>query len=123
VNGKIVSEPQRRIYELIEKWGSAELNYPEDKYSIDIVLSIDSVLLAIEYDCYFWHDKNTQRRDKKKRSLLRKLGYRTLRIKAGGMVPDLEDLDFAILQLWNGERTWSEIVLDDWIPTNTPTLH
>lgn len=124
VNGNAVSKPQRLVSKMLSKWGKRRLNYklkPRDRkpksggWSVDIVMHLDRIKIAIEYDSYHWHvgrfDKSSQ--DKAKTAYLRRLDYRVLRIKADFMLPTQKCLDNAVRQLLNGTKQ-KTIYLTDW---------
>lgn len=107
VNGKLVSKPQLALHAL----SGGELNYQVGRYFVDIALEPTSIFrIAIEYDCYYWHDVE---HDKKRDAFLHSRGWRILRIKSGVLIPSLPELQTAIERLRSGE-TYLEITMPDW---------
>jgi len=73
-----ISEPQRIMYELIKSIEpEAILEYPTLGYCIDV--AIPNKKIAIEYDCWYWHQD--KERDKTKDEILSKLGWKVFRFK------------------------------------------
>ena len=79
--GGYISKKQGEIYELIKlKFPDAQLNYPikteKDLYFADI--GIPSKRLDIEYDCWYWHNKE---KDEKRDANIINSGWKVLRLK------------------------------------------
>jgi very-short-patch-repair endonuclease len=112
VNGFRVSKPQRAVHDLI----GGELNYRSQRagrYCIDIALDTDTLFpIAIEYDCWYWH-QGKKDHDAKRDQYLLSNGWNILHIRGGTLVPSSEDLHAAISRLRSGER-FLEITLPDW---------
>ncbi len=73
-----ISEPQRIMYELIKSIEpEAILEYPTLGYCIDV--AIPNKKIAIEYDCWYWHQD--KERDKTKDEVLSSLGWKIFRFK------------------------------------------
>lgn len=74
------SKPQVELFKLIKEiFPEAILNYPvkELNYSLDI--AIPSLMIDVEYDCWYWHqDKQT---DYKRQKELENIGWRIVRYK------------------------------------------
>lgn len=108
VNGSLASKPQRTIHEMI----GGQLNYQVRRYSIDIALERNNIKIAVEYDCWYWHQGKEDHEAKRDAYLIQQ-GWRILRIKTHYSLPTRAQLDAAIALLLSGE-TYTEIVLDDW---------
>lgn len=118
VNGYRVSILQREIYKMI----GGELNRPFGKKNrqgrrktIDVALS--NKMIAVEYDCWFWHGSK-QDYDAQRDKLLLAAGWKVLHIRSNNLLPSQVQLDEAIARLENGE-TMVEIILPDWGKGNT----
>ena len=106
VNGMKVSGQQRQLCKML----AGELNYPCDSYRIDIAL-LDE-MIAIEYDCWFWHGYKQEHDAKRDLDLLAS-GWKILHVKSNDKLPTLGQMRIALDLLRNGESI-TEIVLDDW---------
>lgn len=72
------SKPQVELFKLIKSlYPDAVLNYPSLNRSIDI--AIPKKMIAIEYDCWYWH--KDQEADNKRQKELESIGWRFLRYK------------------------------------------
>jgi very-short-patch-repair endonuclease len=89
-----------------------EMNRLEGNYCIDIVVIIDGVPIAIEYDGWHWH-RDRFIEDAKRDAALIVLGWKVLRIKSGELMPEERDVAIAVERLLCGED-YTEIALDDW---------
>lgn len=108
INGRFISSQQESICEMI----GGELNIFINGYAVDIVLYIENIRIAIEYDGWYWHkDKLTQ--DFEHSMDLVASGWRVLRIKSGALLPQEYILHEAIAKLCGGS-TYEEIILEDW---------
>lgn len=107
VNGTIVSEPQKQLCDMV----SGELNYPCDSYRIDIALP--DKMVAIEYDCWYWHG-NRQEEDRQRDADLIAAGWKVLHIKSNMNLPQQDELFDTIVLLQADGRNQAEIILDDW---------
>lgn len=105
VNRALVSKPQMKLHKML----GGEINYPVRRYRIDIAL-MEQPTLAIEYDCWYWHDL---KRDAVRDKYLVEHGWRILRVKSGSLLPTLDQLNAALDRLRAGE-TYVELVLTDW---------
>lgn len=108
VNGAAVSKPQVALHRLL----GGTLNYPVNRYRIDIALIENDIHIAIEYDCWYWHQYAAARDGKRDRILLSQ-GWRILRIKSGTLLPSVEALDTALTTLRHGAQ-YQELILNDW---------
>lgn len=108
VNGFPVSKIQRQLHQML----GGVLNYRFNRRAIDIALEIDGVKIAVEYDCWYWHQGKGES-DLRRDAYLLKHAWRILRIKSSNKLPVREQLDAAITLLLSGE-TYAEIILEDW---------
>lgn len=109
VNGKLVSKPQIALHEMI----GGVVNYKVGRYYIDVALDPETLFrVAVEYDCWYWHEGNEEKETTRNEYLL-SLGWRILRIKTNITMPTLSELQNAIERLRAGE-TYLEIILPDW---------
>jgi len=92
-----------------------ELNYPISRCSLDIALFINNININIEYDAWKWHDP---KKDRKRDEFLKSQGWKILRIKSGHKIPSLEQIQEGIFKLVNTDRTYTQIILDDWKDVN-----
>ncbi len=108
VNGARVSKRQRQLAEML----CGELNSPFGDYRIDVFIERNSVPIAVEYDCWFWHaerlDADRQRDDE-----MIAAGLSVLRVLTNDQLPSSEQLDLAVGEILGGRRK-AEILLDDW---------
>jgi hypothetical protein len=113
VQGARVSQVQRDLCDMLD----GELNFRFNRYNIDVVLSIDGVAIAVEYDSWFWHG-HQQEYDTQRDEELLAAGWRILIVKSNTLLPTQEQIDTAITQLLI-DQSRVEIVLVDW--GNGPT--
>lgn len=108
VNGSYVSKPQLAIHDML----GGDVNYQVGRYRLDIALFTRDVKIAIEYDCWYWHEK-TQAHDAKRQQFLLDRGWRLLRVKSANEVPTRDQLNHSIQCLVAGS-SYAEIILGDW---------
>lgn len=89
-----------------------ELNYPVSRCSLDVALFIDDIKIDIEYDCCYWHKDKVK--DRKRDEFLKTQDWKVLRIKSKYKIPSLKQIEEGIFKLVNTDRTFTQIVLDDW---------
>lgn len=112
VNGSMVSKPQRDLCNMLEPYGTAVINMPHGRWTIDVALTIKDKKFAVEYDCWYWHKENLERDTTRDRELIQD-GWRVLRVKSSTKLPTQTQLDAALAELVGGAK-YTEIVLDDW---------
>jgi len=90
------SKPQVELFDLVKRiYPQAILNYPSLNRSIDI--AIPNKWIAIEYDCWYWHqDKQA---DEIRQKELEGIGWRFLRYK--DYMPDIDKLKMDLRQIAN----------------------
>jgi hypothetical protein len=108
VNGQPVSKPQRKLNTLL----CGVLNYPEDRYRIDVAIMRNSQKIAVEYDAQYWHCGNEEHEIKRDKYLINK-GWKVIHIKSGEMLPIRKQLKKAINKILNNEDVVN-IFLEDW---------
>lgn len=107
------STQQINIYDMIKKrYPNTELNYPFNKFSLDIFLLFNDIKIDIEYDGWYWHQDS--QRDRRRDEYLKSQGFKILRIRSGNKLPTEEQLFEAIDKLIDTDRKYTEIILDDW---------
>ena len=117
-NGNIpISEPQMRTYELCKEmfpeW-KIEVNVPLKELTLDIKLvTSDNKIIDIEYDGWYWHRDKI--RDRKRDEIIKKYGYKIIRIRSGNLIPTKEQLQESINYVLQEGKNFSRITLDDWV--------
>jgi hypothetical protein len=106
VNGVRVSEPQKELAALVD----GVLNYKVGRLAIDVALP--ALLIALEYDCYYWH-WNREAEDKRRAQKLVASGWRVLRVKGRRLLPTLDQLS-QVFTAFDGGQTYQELILADW---------
>ena len=112
----IVSEPQAELFKrLVQIYGqnNVQLNYPCGALLFDCCLFLGNCSIDIEYDGWYWH-KTRKEYDYQRDWFAKSQGYKILRVKSGQLLPTNEVLISKISQLQNSEKTYVEIILDDW---------
>lgn len=109
VNGKLVSKPQIKLNNLL--YGI--LNYPEERYRIDIVIMRNSQKIAVEYDCQYWH-RGKEEHDAKRDKFLISRGWKVLHVKSGILLPSRKQMKQTINKLLKDEKVVN-LYLNDWI--------
>ena len=106
------SSQQISIYNMLKINNyNVELNYPFLKFSLDIALYINNIKIDIEYDGWYWHDAI---KDRRRDEILKSQGWKIFRIKSGQKIPSLEQIQEGIFKLVDSDRTFTQIVLNDW---------
>jgi len=109
INGVLVSKPQIKLNDLL----CGSLNYPEGRYHIDVAIMRESQKIAVEYDCWYWHNGNEER-DVKRDRLLIFHGWKVLRVKSGRLLPTRKQLKTAINYLLKTNNKIYNLYLEDW---------
>jgi predicted Zn-ribbon and HTH transcriptional regulator len=109
INGAPVSKPQRKLNNLL----CGSLNYPEEKYRIDVAIMRKSQKIAVEYDCYYWHAGNEEY-DAKRDMFLVSCGWKVLHIKSGELLPTRKQMNIAIKHLLDTNDVLHNLYLRDW---------
>lgn len=105
VNGVRVSSQQRALCDMV----GGTLNYRVRRYSVDVAVISGDSKIALEYDAYYWHEKQATSDDRKTKFLIR-AGWRVVRIKGGKSLPTQEQINAALAS----GLEYCEIVLSDW---------
>ena len=116
------SKPQKKIYDLLKEQGYEPIeNYKINRLFLDVALFLDNnIKIDIEYDGWYWHrTPEHKRKDRARDEVLKKLGWKILRIKGGVKTPSFivlkEKIDFLIS---SEEHKFSQIIMDDYIDTS-----
>lgn len=105
-----MSKPQLALHEML----GGELNFPAKRYHIDIALFDSPQKIAVEYDCWYYHERQrTKAIDEKRDQYLLEQGWHILRIKSGTDIPTMNQLDEVLARL-RGTDAYGEIILPDW---------
>ena len=110
------SKPQNQLYNLLCKYFSCTMNKPCSQFFLDIEVISQGVKIDVEYDGWYWH--KDKQRDVVRDMIVKKYGYKVLRIKSAYKIPiDIEIID-AIQELLNTDITYKEIILNDYKNTH-----
>lgn len=85
------------------------LNKSLSELFLDISLCINNVYIDIEVDGQYWHQDH--QKDRKRDEVVKKYGYKILRIKFDHEFPLVEELKTSIEKLLNTEHTYYELIL------------
>lgn len=105
------SRPQIALFEKIKELYPnyvCELNYPVSKLFLDTALFLEDIKIDIEYDGIYWH-KDKKGFDFRRDTIVKKMGYKVLRVKSNNKLPSDEELLKAISELEKTEKTFVEI--------------
>lgn len=113
-NGDVnTSSQQLEVFNMLnDKYFDCELNYPFEKFSLDIAVVVDNIKIDIEYDGWYWHQDS--QRDRRRDEFLKSKGWKILRIKSGHKTPTHQQLEEKIKLLLTTDRTYTSIILGDW---------
>ena len=111
------STQQLYIYNLLKDNNyNIELNYPISNVNLDVAIFINNIKIDLEYDGWYWHDLN---KDRRRDEFLKSEGWKILRIKSGNLLPTLGQLKETINYLVNNEnKNYAQIILNDWKVNN-----
>lgn len=118
-NGTVpTSNEQIKLYELCKEVFSnfqVKLNSPLFTLFLDIEI-IDSKgnKIDMEYDGWFWHHLKKQK-DRARDEVVKKYGYKIIRIKSAGNLPTNQQLLDAYLSVTELNHSFACITLEDWI--------
>lgn len=111
----LTSSQQKETYKMIKQlYPNADecvLNKPLSTLALDISLKIKDTQIDIELDGEYWH-QNLQK-DRRRDEVVKKFGYKILRIRFNHLVIDIEKLKEAIQELLNNDILYKEIKLLD----------
>jgi len=113
-NGTIpTSSQQTEIYNLLkENKYNIELNYPLSNVNLDVAIFINDIKIDLEYDAWYWHQN--KQKDRRRDEFVKSQGWKILRIRSGHKMPTLSQIEESIDKLINTDRTFTQIILDDW---------
>lgn len=116
-NGAIpTSKQQIEVFNLLKQHflnNVVELNYPVSSLFLDILfITKNGIKIDIEYDGWYWHQDETK--DRKRDEVIKKYGYKILRIKSGTKIPSIDQIKNSINYLMEKGNNYSHIILEDW---------
>jgi len=114
-NGNVRSSSQQlKIYNiLLNKEYNVQYNYSLSRINMDMALFIDNIKIDIEYDSWKWHSGRLAY-DRRRDEFTKSQGWKILRIRSNKKIPDITQIEDAICKLITTDRTFCEIILDDW---------
>ena len=117
LSGKVRTSSQqiaihKALLELYPNSKECILNKPLNTLSLDISLKIDSCNIDIEVDGQYWHQD--YQKDRKRDEIVKKQGYKILRIKFDHNIPTKEQLFDSIEKLLKTEHSYYELILSDY---------
>lgn len=120
-NGNVpTSKQQLELFKLCKEWFPdylVELNYPVLSLSLDIKIITDTnILIDLEYDGQYWHQN--KKKDFARDCIIKKEGYKIIRIRTRTLLPTKEQLEEAINYVSQDNHTFSQIKLSDWKEEN-----
>lgn len=115
-SGKVLtSKPQRELFELLqEQYPEALeciLNKPCSTLNLDIALNINGILIDIEVDGEYWHQD--LQKDRKRDEVVKKYGYKILRIRYQHKLPDIQVICNGIKKLITTSHNFYQIEIKD----------
>ena len=108
------SSPQLKIFEMLSDiYGkeNVQKNYSLSKLSLDVLLILNDTKIDVEYDSWYWHNPNSDRR---RDEFVKSLGYKILRIRSAKKIPSVVQLTTAISYIIKYNSNFEEILLEDW---------
>lgn len=113
-NGTVPTSSQQYILHemLIKEYGSCELNKPCSTCSLDCVIVVNGIMIDIEYDGTYWHNKR-KNSDRKRDEFLKSCGYKILRISARRAIPTIEQIRESVEYLMEDSHTFASIKLNE----------
>lgn len=108
------STQQKRIFLMLKDiykniYFECILNKPLGELFLDISLCINDVYIDVEVDGQYWHQD--YQKDRRRDEVVKKQGYKVLRIKFDHELPLIKDLEDSIKKLLNTEHTYYELNL------------
>ena len=80
------------------------------RFIMDCLLTINDVFIDVEYDGFYWH-KTRENYDRKRDEVLKKNGYKILRIVSNGDMPSIEQIKEAVDYLSTTQNKFTRINL------------
>ena len=99
-----ISKEEVRLVNLLKDWYGEEKCYPcytEGRLVLDCLLIVNNERIDIEYDGAYWH-KDRKAYDRRRDEVIKKLGYKVLRVLSNGKMPTFEQIDSSIQYLLSG---------------------
>lgn len=114
--GKVnTSSQQLKIYNLLkEEFEKCYLNFPLGDLSLDCAIEVNNVKIDIEYDGHYWH-KNLKQKDRARDEIVKKQGYKILRIEGEKIIPSKEEISEKINILLNTDRYFEQLYTKDYL--------
>ena len=112
-NVPISSEELKLIDILANHYGKSNCHptYQLGRLTMDCLLTLDDLKIDVEYDGYYWH-KNRKQYDRARDEVLKREGYKILRIVSKGKMPTIQQIEEAVEYLKNKEHEFSKILVD-----------
>lgn len=108
VNGRLVSQTQRRLCRSL----GGRLNHRVGVYAIDVVIEIQGIRVAVEFDSWYYHG-GREAADACRDRMLLDAGWRVLRIRSPGALPTRGQLHGALQRIVEG-ATHLVVTLPGW---------
>lgn len=90
-----------------------ELNAPLKELSLDIKLTTpQGIIIDLEYDGWPWHQDKMK--DRRRDEVVKKYGYKIIRVRSGSLLPTKEELKEAFDYVIQDDKVFSRITLKDW---------
>jgi len=107
------STQQLYIYNLLKENNyNVELNYPLSRINLDVAIFIDNIKIDLEYDSWYFH--KDKQKDRRRDEFVKSHGWKILRVRSGHLLPTLEQIKQQIEYLINNNKSFAQIILDDW---------
>ena len=81
---------------------------------MDCAIEVNNVKIDIEYDGHYWH-KNLKQRDRARDEIVKKQGYKILRIEGEKLIPSKEEILEKINILLNTDRYFEQLYTKDYL--------
>lgn len=105
------SKQQYNLYQLLSAYYSnCQLNYAYDKYLLDCVISINNMMIDIEYDGFYWHQFKHDK-DEIRDNFLINQGWKILRIVSSRSIPAIEEIQEKLLTLTSTDVCIEKILM------------
>lgn len=85
-------------------------SYQEGKLVFDCLLSVNGIKIDVEYDGIYWH-KSRAVTDRRRDEVLKRLGYKVLRVLSNGKMPKINDITNAVSYLSRDGKNFARIIV------------
>lgn len=112
-NNVPVSSEEKKMVKLIQSIYGEEKCFPcfpEGKLIFDCMLMLDDIKIDIEYDGFYWHSQRKYQ-DRKRDEVVKKLGYKVLRVISKGAMPSKEEIIKSVEYLKHQEHSFTKITV------------